>query len=392
MRVSTNPPSHSNGVAVCDDILGKLDDIRNKCVLSPALLEFRLKEIRGKIQLYTLPYPETSLTKVNRCISRYNQILSQMHAVQEFLPFINVHNRSKKPSSVQKKLDENIDTLIGMELEPGEKLHVLCSKGRYGKKELCWASSTNTIEMLLKDTSLNKYELMEHRSIRDNLLLTTQIGYKCPSLIGDDSKQCGRLIPVEKMMVHLPRKDRNEIRVELKKIYMELYRRKHPERFTYCINKECRRSEIGTIKKIDRCSTDHIDDIMCMHCNENHSVHYHKHVCEDCNISFCNICKESPYHEGKICQGEILDIDEETRDKIKNGELKRCPSCKILSEKVDGCDKMTCTCGIYWCWRCQQQLRDGHAGQAAYLHRCVGNELEGRPDTVYHDDEQILMF
>jgi hypothetical protein len=44
-----------------------------------------------------------------------------------------------------------------------------------------------------------------------------------------------------------------------------------------------------------------------------------------------------------------------------NDTHKLCPSCLVLIEKAEGCNVMTCQCGIRFCWRCGNVLapKDG---------------------------------
>lgn len=70
---------------------------------------------------------------------------------------------------------------------------------------------------------------------------------------------------------------------------------------------------------------------------------------------FCSECK-GPWHNGK-CQLE--NIDEYQSDHL----LKRCPRCKMMTEKAMGCNHMTCPkCGFQWCWFCEKEYKKGHYG------------------------------
>jgi hypothetical protein len=45
----------------------------------------------------------------------------------------------------------------------------------------------------------------------------------------------------------------------------------------------------------------------------------------------------------------------------KNKRVKRCPRCKIYTEKNEGCNHMTCTnCKYQWCWLCEGEYKYGH--------------------------------
>ena len=58
---------------------------------------------------------------------------------------------------------------------------------------------------------------------------------------------------------------------------------------------------------------------------------------------------------------EIQDKDFQLWSKGK--VLKRCPNCKIYTEKNEGCNHMTCTeCKYQWCWLCEGKYEYGHYG------------------------------
>eukprot|EP00386_Alphamonas_edax_P008966 GDKI01029454.1.p1 GENE.GDKI01029454.1~~GDKI01029454.1.p1 ORF type:complete len:176 (-),score=24.55 GDKI01029454.1:63-590(-) len=38
--------------------------------------------------------------------------------------------------------------------------------------------------------------------------------------------------------------------------------------------------------------------------------------------------------------------------------FRRCPKCKVVVERVAGCNKMTCSrCGAFFCWLCNKQIQ-----------------------------------
>ncbi len=37
-----------------------------------------------------------------------------------------------------------------------------------------------------------------------------------------------------------------------------------------------------------------------------------------------------------------------------NLDLKPCPSCKQVIDRYDGCNAVTCKCGIHFCWLCSK--------------------------------------
>ncbi|XP_076439863.1 E3 ubiquitin-protein ligase RNF14-like [Babylonia areolata] len=98
--------------------------------------------------------------------------------------------------------------------------------------------------------------------------------------------------------------------------------------------------------------------------------------CMACCYSFCTEC-EQPWHQGTQCttdlerldqQARRQNLDQRARDRYEDLrrqaeekaktliELKAktvpCPHCKALVEKIEGCNKMTCRCGKFFCWMC----------------------------------------
>ena len=54
-------------------------------------------------------------------------------------------------------------------------------------------------------------------------------------------------------------------------------------------------------------------------------------------------------------------MEKEFMDWKKYKRVKRCPRCKIYTEKNEGCNHMTCSsCKYQWCWLCEQQYTYSH--------------------------------
>ena len=72
---------------------------------------------------------------------------------------------------------------------------------------------------------------------------------------------------------------------------------------------------------------------------------------------FCFICLKE-WHGNKPCEKkEDEEINKWKKDKI----LKKCPNCKIWTEKNEGCNHMTCAeCKYQWCWLCNQKYTINH--------------------------------
>ena len=80
---------------------------------------------------------------------------------------------------------------------------------------------------------------------------------------------------------------------------------------------------------------------------------------------YCYICLKK-WHGQKECDEEV---DKEFQIWKKDKIVKRCPRCKIYTEKNKGCNHMTCSeCKFMWCWLCEGEYSDIH-----YIHgQCKG--------------------
>lgn len=110
-------------------------------------------------------------------------------------------------------------------------------------------------------------------------------------------------------------------------------------------------------------------------------------VCPSCHLAFCTLCNMA-YHGVSPCRIKKDDIlklkheydngDDETREMLErkygrkklkklfedvrseiwiHKNSKNCPNCGSSIQKMDGCNKMTCTkCNSYFCWLCMKKL------------------------------------
>jgi len=85
-----------------------------------------------------------------------------------------------------------------------------------------------------------------------------------------------------------------------------------------------------------------------------------KATCTKCQASFCFGCGEENHIPAKCCDNKsflpLLSSSELAVRKLS----KPCPGCKAPIEKNDGCNHMTCKCGVHWCWLCAQKI-EGYA-------------------------------
>ena len=100
-------------------------------------------------------------------------------------------------------------------------------------------------------------------------------------------------------------------------------------------------------------------------CDKYLKMSKHKFVkCEN-GHKYCFECLR-PWHEDESCEKSL---EKDFLNWKKNKNLKRCPKCKIYTEKNEGCNHMTCSnCKFEWCWLCEEQYMYGHYNQG----KCKG--------------------
>jgi hypothetical protein len=131
-----------------------------------------------------------------------------------------------------------------------------------------------------------------------------------------------------------------------------------------------------------------LDLVMCPNCNKicKNNDESNRIECANGCDDFCQICGQShsPGFDWRYCPNE-LDIIHEF-DSIclsLDGYIKRCPLCKIMIERVSGCNSIKCpNCKLKFCWSC---LRSASEIKRMKHHYCYeyGNFLETNSDDDY---------
>ena len=68
------------------------------------------------------------------------------------------------------------------------------------------------------------------------------------------------------------------------------------------------------------------------------------------------------------------------REYMANNDVVKCPNCGFGTEKIDGCNHMTCAkCQYDWCWVCKGKYRSGHFSEL---------NIFGCPGDQFTDDTQ----
>ncbi|KAL1744343.1 hypothetical protein HDZ31DRAFT_38929 [Schizophyllum fasciatum] len=132
--------------------------------------------------------------------------------------------------------------------------------------------------------------------------------------------------------------------------------------------------------------------------------------CPSCFAPVCTSCHNEA-HLGKTCaQVQREKEDALTQTLIDEKKYKRCPHCRILVEKVVGCNRILCRCGVTFCWRCvkafpkaaiYQHMADAHGGIGmgedvppevhAAAERAVPLEVDEQPLEVDMEEQRMLM-
>ena len=78
--------------------------------------------------------------------------------------------------------------------------------------------------------------------------------------------------------------------------------------------------------------------------------------CENGHL-FCFYCLQKP-HDNIECNKEL---DEKMEEFAKKKFIKKCPNCGCWTEKIDGCNHITCIeCTYQWCWLCNNKYTSEH--------------------------------
>ena len=83
------------------------------------------------------------------------------------------------------------------------------------------------------------------------------------------------------------------------------------------------------------------------------------------NHIFCFLCLNAP-HGNLPCNNEM---SKSMIEYEKNNFVKKCPKCDIITEKIEGCNHISCPkCNHQWCWLCNEEFDPEHF----YESKCRG--------------------
>jgi len=110
------------------------------------------------------------------------------------------------------------------------------------------------------------------------------------------------------------------------------------------------------------CVIDNGIRLMCPTCNcickKSSSYGTHAMYCGSCNQCYCYVCNEiHEYGDYSYCrkESEISELLSEVSNTLGSTNVKLCPICRIIIDKIDGCNSMKCeNCKVKFCWICLQ--------------------------------------
>ncbi|EXJ65062.1 hypothetical protein A1O7_01402 [Cladophialophora yegresii CBS 114405] len=136
---------------------------------------------------------------------------------------------------------------------------------------------------------------------------------------------CGQMVSLEEIRKAL---DNSTFEAVLESSF-EQYIRSKPDHIQYCPTPDC--PSIYTVSEAPGVFT-----------------------CDNCLISICSKCRALSHDDLTCEEAQSQSRVEEfvsDEDKKKLG-ISNCPKCNVLIEKKDGCNHITCMCGIHICWFC----------------------------------------
>ncbi|QKF93506.1 IBR domain-containing protein [Fadolivirus algeromassiliense] len=406
-RLSTFPENDHRGaldvVAILQDQIAKLPvDLATVRVkrLVDAVADAAQSHSKSKGEQH-----QKTRKNLDKAISKWNKGVTHLRQSDEraaHLPTVNTKPH-KHHGLVQAKIDAGYDSFMPADDSDGApivKSLSLCSHGVHTHTP-CLLVLPDTLNGLINgywqdtdrwSTNLFSSDIFGLSTVQ----IVKALEFKCPALRTaacahathtslDASRLCDAPISLRKILQFMDHETRKLFtRERLLELLVRVYAQKTQSTVSYCTSPTCQYSHIGIPVKIAVSAEQLHGTIHCTSCNGWHAVHAHKVKCP-CGITFCAVCRLTPYHIDAVCQGYRTEADLGMNDQtFREFQIlhRRCPGCRSYTEKTDGCDHMTCSCNTHWCWRCQQRLDPADP----YAHQCLGAEVAGEADDHYTPD------
>ncbi|KAF7545356.1 hypothetical protein G7Z17_g9224 [Cylindrodendrum hubeiense] len=80
----------------------------------------------------------------------------------------------------------------------------------------------------------------------------------------------------------------------------------------------------------------------------------------------------------------------EAMDSAKGIKTKSCPGCTATTQKVSGCDHITCPCGVHWCYACGEDVGERHIySHMSREHGGLYTEVEDEAEDGWVHNEEL---
>ncbi|KAJ2936675.1 hypothetical protein H1R20_g413, partial [Candolleomyces eurysporus] len=194
---------------------------------------------------------------------------------------------------------------------------------------------------------------------------------KFPLVCMGDEASCNKPISIPIIQRYLTKQRFNH----LIDVVFSSYIQSNPQKFKYCTTPDC--------TQIYQCDTGN---------------QFHK--CPSCFSEICSSCNEEA-HEGMTCEERRIQSNPAEQERLteewaQSNNIKRCPSCNVLTEKTEGCNHMACRCGAHFCWICRGVFAQGtiyehmNTAHGGFYGAAVANQNPVPP--VQHQQERIRIW
>jgi TRIAD3 protein (E3 ubiquitin-protein ligase RNF216) len=140
-------------------------------------------------------------------------------------------------------------------------------------------------------------------------------------------------------------------------------------------------AEYKNLKKMEEINQICVDDInikICQHCGAGTDIgegsEQYLLVCMECFKDTCLKCNQID-HPGKTCYslGNVSKSKrQEIEDKMSEALIVKCKQCNKSLFKNEGCNKITCVCGVYNCYVCKEIIPKS----VGYSHFCRSHNCD----------------
>ena len=169
-----------------------------------------------------------------------------------------------------------------------------------------------------------------------HMLISATDGNNVPICCIGDEGRCKTPIPLPTIERFISPARLTQIFENSFRVHLEL----HPNEYRFCPTPDC--TQIYRVSKEDSAVIQ----------------------CPACLIETCSHCHKPPHRELTCEENTLIGSksgQELLLDRWAKGHqnVKKCPDCGVLIEKIDGCNHIHCRCGGHVCWICAKTFNHG---------------------------------